>query len=329
MTDPRTSAQPVRAVLVTGGAGYLGTLALEALADHGVEHLVSVDVTLPRRHVDGVTYVTADIRDAALADVVAEHAIDAVVHLAAIVNPPPGMDDATLHAIEVGGTERVLEACVEAGVGHVTVASSGAAYGYHPRNTGHRLTEDEDPRGSDAFVYSRHKAEVERVLARYRRLHPGLGQLVLRPGTILGEGTDNLITDLFTKPFVLGLWRTEVPFVFVWDRDVAEVVARGVLGQVRGTYNLAGDGTVTLRDIAGIEGKRLVPLPAGLLRRVLAILRRLRLTQYGPEQVDFLCYRPVLDNRRLRTDFPGLPTLTSREVYDRYRTAREQRVAGV
>ena len=45
-----------------------------------------------------------------------DHAIDTVVHLAAIVDPPPGMDAATLHDIEVGGTRRVPEACVVAGV---------------------------------------------------------------------------------------------------------------------------------------------------------------------------------------------------------------------
>jgi UDP-glucose 4-epimerase len=43
------------------------------------------------------------------------------------------MDDADLHDIEVGGTRRVLDACVAAGVEHLTVTSSGAAYGYTPR----------------------------------------------------------------------------------------------------------------------------------------------------------------------------------------------------
>ena len=43
-------------------------------------------------------------------------------------------------------------------------------------------------------------------------------------------------------------------------------------------------------------------LPAGLLRAVLAVLHPLRLSRYGPEQVDFLRYRPVLDNRRLKEE---------------------------
>ncbi|MDX1657840.1 MAG: NAD-dependent epimerase/dehydratase family protein [Nitriliruptorales bacterium] len=316
---------PVTSVLVTGGAGYLGTPALEALADRGVPELVSLDVTDPARPVDGVHYETGDIRIADLGGLLADHEIDAVVHLAAIVNPPPHMDDATLYDIEVGGAERVLAACIATGVRHITIASSGAAYGYHPRNQGRLLTEDDPVPGSAAFAYSRHKAEVEALAARYRRQHPALAQLVLRPGTVLGDATDNLITDLFTLPVVLGLRGVEVPFVFIWDRDVAEVIARGVTAQTEGIYNLAGDGVVTLRDIATLEGKPFVPLPVGLLRGGLALLSRLRLTQYGPEQVDFLRYRPVLDNRRLKADFPGIPTYSSREVYGRYQGARARR----
>ncbi|MDX1620995.1 MAG: NAD-dependent epimerase/dehydratase family protein, partial [Nitriliruptorales bacterium] len=198
-------ATAVASVVVTGGAGYLGTLALEALSKQGVERLTSLDVGEAKRRVKGVRYERADIRSADLAGLFEEVGADAVVHLAAIVNPPPDMEDATLHEIEVGGTERVLAACVETGVHHVTIASSGAAYGYWPRNQGRFLTEDDPVPGSPAFAYSRHKAEVESLAAGYREQHPELEQLILRPGTVLGEATDNLITDLFTKPVVMGL----------------------------------------------------------------------------------------------------------------------------
>jgi UDP-glucose 4-epimerase len=308
-------------VLVTGGTGYLGSLAVEALVARGAR-VVSVDVRPPAAPRAGVVEVTGDVRALDLAGLCREHEIGAVVHLAAIVDPPRSMSEETLHAIEVGGTERVLTACVEAGVSHVTVTSSGAAYGYHPANLGRWIDEDDPVRGSDAFAYSRHKAEVERLLARAQRLHPELAQLVLRPGTILGVGTRNLITRLFTWPVVLGLRGVEVPFVFVWDRDVAEIVARGALERRTGTWNVAGDGVVTLADVARLQGKRLVRVPVGLLTRALTLLRRLGLSPYGPEQVDFLRYRPVLGNTRLKRALPGLPTLDSRGVFDVWRGER-------
>jgi UDP-glucose 4-epimerase len=51
---------------------------------------------------------------------------------------------------------------------------------------------------------------------------------------------------------------------------------------------------------------------------VLAILHPLGLAQYGPEQVDFLRYRPVLSNRRLKEEFGYRPQKTSAEVFDFY-----------
>ena len=60
-------------------------------------------------------------------------------------------------------------------------------------------------------------------------------------------------------------------------------------------------------------------LPAGLVGVALSILKRLGLTQYGPEQVNFLRYRPVLDNRRLKEEFGYVPRKTSAEVFEFWR----------
>lgn len=311
-------------VLVTGGTGYLGGLVVARLADAGAT-VVSLDRREPITPVEGVHYLTEDLRTVDLTRLLTEHGIDAVVHLAAIVEPPRGMSEEELEEIEVGGTERVVEACLAAGVGHLTVTSSGAAYGYHARNDGRLLGEHEPVPGSPEFAYSRHKAAVEAVLARTKRLHPELGVLLLRPGTILGAGTDNQITALFTGPVVLCFTENDGPFTFVWDEDVAQIIATGVLRRRTGVYNVAGDGVMTMRDIARAEGKRVLTLPSSAVRSALWAGRFARLFRYGPEQVDFLLHRPVLDNSRLRRDFPGLPTRTTREAYEIFRQGRRSR----
>jgi UDP-glucose 4-epimerase len=56
-------------------------------------------------------------------------------------------------------------------------------------------------------------------------------------------------------------------------------------------------------------------LPAWLIRTALRVLKPLGLSPYGPEQVDFLRYRPVLSNRRLKQDFGFSPRYSSREAF--------------
>jgi UDP-glucose 4-epimerase len=312
-------------VLVTGAAGYLGGIFLEALAagagrDGDPACIVATDVreVAAAARCAGVEYLVHDVRSPGLDAILARHAIDTVVHLAAIVTPGPESNRELEYAVDVLGTRRVLEACVAAGVRRIVVTSSGAAYGYHADNP-EWLTEDHPVRGNEAFAYAHHKRLVEEMLADWRERHPALEQVVFRVGTILGEHTRNQITALFERPRLIALRGSASPFVFVWDRDVAGAIEHAVMGGPPGIYNVAGDGALGIGEIAERLGKRCLTLPPGLLRALLALLHPLGLSRYGPEQVDFLRYRPVLDNRRLKEVFGYRPKLSSAEVFELFR----------
>ncbi len=317
-------ARPRPAVLVTGAAGYIGKLLTRSLAQRRDELscLVATDVrpTPAAEQRPGVIYEELDVRSGALAGLMRQHGVDTVVHLAAVVSPRPTDTREFLHSVEVEGTRNVLQACVASGARKVILTSSGAAYGYHPDNA-RMLDEDCPLRGNEEFAYAHHKRLVEEMLAEYREQHPALRQLVFRVGTILGESVSNQITALFEKRFVLGLRDVATPFVFIWDGDVVACLERGIFGDGEGIYNLAGDGALTLREIAAKLGKPYLTVSPGVVTGALSVLQRLRLSRYGPEQVGFLRYRPVLLNERLKRQFGFRPRYTSREVFDLYRRA--------
>lgn len=312
-----------RRIFVTGGGGYLGNQLLRSLA-RGLEAgaldcVVASDVrAVPAAaRLPGIEYLQHDVRKTGLEQVLTPRSIDTVVHLAAIVTPGAKPDRALEYAVDVTGTRNVLEACVAAGVRQVIVTSSGAAYGYHADNP-EWLRETDAIRGNEAFAYSHHKRLVEEMLADYRQRHPALRQVVLRVGTILGETTRNQITALFERPRLIAIRGSRSPFVFIWDQDVVGVIEHALRTDAAGIYNVAGDGALGIEEIAERLGKRCMTLPPGLLRAALAVLHPLGLTQYGPEQVDFLRYRPVLDNHRLKTELGYVPRKTSAEVFDFY-----------
>ena len=324
MTPELASDAAPRRVLITGADGFLGRGLVQALAGAPeVGCLVATDLrpVPPERRLPGVVYDTLDVRDPGIDALLARHGIDSVVHLASIVTPGPESSRALEYAVDVLGTRNVLRASVARGVVHLVVSSSGAAYGYHADNPPW-LRESDPLRGHRAFAYADHKRQVEEMLAEWRASVPELRQTVLRIGTILGERVDNQITALFDKPRLLAIRGSDSPFVFVWDEDVVGAIVHALRTRRAGCFNLAGDGALTLRDIARRLNKPLRELPAGLLKAALAVGHALRLTRYGPEQLDFLRYRPVLLNTALKTEFGYQPRYTSRQAFDAFVAAR-------
>ncbi|MBK9238341.1 MAG: SDR family oxidoreductase [Rhodoferax sp.] len=311
-----------KTVLVTGSSGYLGSQTVAALAQRPDLNVVALDVREPAARLAGVVYEVADIRAAEVNGIVARHAPQVVVHLASIVTPGKHSNRAFEYDVDVNGTKNLLQACIAHGVGRVIVSSSGAAYGYHADNP-EWLVETDALRGNDSFAYACHKRLVEEMLRDYRVSHPQLEQIVFRIGTILGPTVHNQITDLFEKPRLIAIAGSDSPFVFIHDQDVVGAIVHGIDSSAVGIFNVAGDGKLTIHEIAQRLGKTCRVMPAGVLRAGLWLLKKLHLTQYGPEQLDFLRYRPVLLNTRLKEEFGYTPKLSSAQVFELYRASRQ------
>jgi UDP-glucose 4-epimerase len=158
------------AVLVTGGAGYIGSHIVVELARVGHQPVVvdnfcnsspSVIPRLRRITDQAIPCVTADVRDrAALSRVFAEHAIAAVVHCAGLKSVADGeARPLTYYDNNVGGAIALVAAMAMAGVKRLVFSSSAAVYGQPDRNP---VTEDAPLRPHS--VYGRTKRIVEQLL---------------------------------------------------------------------------------------------------------------------------------------------------------------------
>lgn len=309
-------------VLVTGAAGFIGRSLIAELARSNVNsEIIALDMreVLAHERLPNVTYLIGDVRDPALRDVFQVRRPQTVVHLASVVavggNPQRDWE------IDVLGTKNVLQSSLDSGVEHLIVTSSGSAYGYHADNPV-PLRETDPLRGNADFPYARNKREVEEMLIEWHDLYPHLEQTVFRPCTVLGPTTNNQITAIFERPVVMGVSGTATPFSLIADSDVVEALVQAVRQPKPGTYNLAGDGTLSLREIAELNRKPYIAIPPALLKSVLWLLHLLRVTRLGPGHAKFIQYRPVLSNDKLKAEFGFTPQYDAREVFERYRDGR-------
>ena len=153
-------------VLVTGGAGYIGSVVVEELLARG--HRVIVLDNLSRGHREavapGAVFVQGDVGDrAVLEDLFARHACDALVHLAAFALVAESVaEPRKYHANNVVAGRVLLEAAARAGVRRVVFSSSCAVYGYPPVTP---IREDTPP--APVNPYGATKLEFEGLLARH------------------------------------------------------------------------------------------------------------------------------------------------------------------
>jgi nucleoside-diphosphate-sugar epimerase len=251
-------------VAVTGPTGELGRAFLRAL-DRRRD--VARVLGMARRPFDPADlglrrteYRRGDVLDRAAVDDLAAEA-DVLVHLAFIIL---GGQEET-RSVNLTGSRNVFAAAA-AHVKRLVYTSSVAAYGFHPDNP-QPLTEDVPVRGSERFYYSAQKAELEEALED-ETVGSGLEVYVLRPCIVAGPDAQMLIREIPRAPGPLRRIVPQVlpdpgtPFQLVHHDDVASALVAATRGTgTPGVYNLAGEGTMTLGDLAHALGWHSVPVP--------------------------------------------------------------------
>jgi len=179
-------------ILVTGGAGYIGSHTMRALvaAGHDVVALDTLEYGASEA-VLGAPLVVGDIADADLVSrVCREHAVTGVIHFAAYKNVGESMRVPSLYwRNNVAGTSTLVEAAAAEGVRNIVFSSSCSVYG-----TPALVPVGEDAPIHPESVYAETKATTERMLHWYGVTH-GLRSVSLRYFNAAGASLDNAIGE--------------------------------------------------------------------------------------------------------------------------------------
>lgn len=192
-------------VLITGGAGFIGTRLAGLLVAAG-ENVVLLDRAFSpvalRVIPAGVERRTGDVTDrAALWATIADVKPQSIVHLAAILSSQSEIDPALAFDINIQGTFNVLEGGRRVGVTKVVATSSSAVY----EAPDPAPLSDENTRLASTGVYGLTKSILEELCAFYHRRW-GIDTRVARPGAVVGFGREatgaasNFTTAIISEP---------------------------------------------------------------------------------------------------------------------------------
>lgn len=207
-------------VLVTGAAGYIGSITTELLLEAGND-VIALD-TLERGHREAVheaaTFVQADLRDqAAMRSVFEEHRPDAVLHFAAYALVGESMERPTLYFTNnVGGSANLIDAMLASGCRRIVFSSSCTVYG----KPDHIPVTEDTPRAA-LNPYGASKIMVEDMLLWHARLS-GMQVAILRYFNPAGAserfGEDRPV-EMRLIPFALAAAAGDQPHVTIFGTD--------------------------------------------------------------------------------------------------------------
>ncbi len=290
-------------VLVTGGAGTIGSTLVDQLLDAGVAHIDVLDNLVRGRRANleqafrsgRVDLVEGDLRDRDLVHDVTKGK-DIVCHQAAIRITQCAEEPRLALEVLVDGTFTVLEAAVAAKVSKVVSASSASAYGLAEEFP---TTERHHHHNNDTF-YGAAKSFNQGMMASFRAMY-GLNYVGLLPFNVYGPRMDvhGVYTEVLIRwmerivdgkpPLIFGDGLQTMDFVYTEHIARANVLAIGS-GVCEGFYNVASGVETSLVDLARALLRAMdsdLGVEYGPVRQVNGVTRRLASTSAATRDLGF------------------------------------------
>ncbi len=261
-------------VFVTGGTGFIGGEVARQLRARGEE--VACLVRTPEKG-KGVADLGCELVAGDLGDTEALRAgiegCDAVIHAAAMYEVGiPAKQHPAMWEANVAGTERVMQAALEAGVPRIVYVSTVGAFG----NTHKEVVDEsyEHPGKEFTSYYEQTKLEAHKIVKRMIA-ERSLPAIIVQPGGVYGPGDTSQVADLLEQFFAGKLPLLPFPELGICMTHV-EDIAGGILlaldkGKLGETYVISGPVT-TMREaietVAGVSGRKAPKrdLPTGLMK---------------------------------------------------------------
>jgi UDP-glucose 4-epimerase len=265
--------------------------------------------------------VRADIRNPVIAKVIVRERVDTVVHTSVAATPAASGGRTSMKELNVIGTMQLLAACQQApDVRKLVLKSSAAVYGASNRDPA-MFTEGMNAKRLATSGFAKDITEVESYTRGFARRRPDVSVTTLRIANVIGPTITSAMTGYFRLPVIPTVLGFNPRLQFLHEQDALDVLEHATVADVTGTFNVAGDGILTLAQAIRRLGRPSLPLPGFAVPTFGSAIRQTRRADFSPEQVAFLTFGRGLDTGRMRSMLGFEPSFTTAEAFADFATS--------
>ena len=318
-------AAGTKTVLITGGAGFFGSLLKQRLLDDGFQ-CVSIDLEPDDYSHPNLFSIRGDIRETATLDeIFSDYQFDAIFHCAAALAHAVKNKEA-LWSCNVVGTKNIADYARRNNTQKIIFTSSNCLWG---EDLSRPIKETDKPKPVE--IYGRSKWEAEKILLEYA---DDLDVIILRCPTIVDYGRLGLLAILFEfidegrKVWVVG--GGDNKYQFIYAQDLIDACRKALDYRGSDIFNVGSDDVKSFREIyeyvidnANTKA-RVASLPKRTTLLFMKIAYYLRLSTLGPYQYKMISSNFVFDTSKIKEKLDWRPTLTNEEMLNEaYKYYRE------
>lgn len=316
-TTPSAKHFKNQTIAVVGTASFTGSHILKELTnDPDIKVVVAVDHKKPALQTKKTNFhkinLTETLADVQLAEVFKKEKVDTVIHCAMPVTPPKSQSYA--HELISIGTMYILNACAEARIKKIIMASTTDVYGAFPNNPNFLLEDVHMPRGDRQSKFLADRIDAENQALRYAKKHPDCSVTILRPCSIFGPTIQTYKTRLLRRFFVATVLGFDPLIQFLHEDDLIRAFKLAIEKDCRGIFNIVGDGVLPLSRIIKIAGKIHVELPQIGFKTLVQLLWYADFSPAPATHVNFLRYLCVADGSKAKEKLGFVPHFSTKET---------------
>lgn len=290
-------------ILIIGIAGGLAQMTARLiLTEHPDWEIIGIDSrnisSVPP--LKGLTALNLKYSRGNFENLFRTHHFDVVYHLGRISHSSNEQNVLAKRIdLSVMGTNRILDLCERSGVTKVIILSTFHVYGALSDNSIF-LGEDAPLRASIRHPELRDVIEMDQICTNWMwKNQKSISTVVLRPCNIIGTQIQNAMTRFLSGTIALSPMDYNPFFQFIHEFDMAHILYKSLDAVPTGTYNVAGNDFISLREALNVVGTKSIPFPMILAGGMNEMLKKLNINV--PDYLlDYLKFSCLISNNELK-----------------------------